>query len=412
MNYAKSQLLVCLLVLVFCTSGSKAVLAQTTISGKADIYGAAYIHDDSRSKEQFAEIRFQPKVTSRFNEYFIVFVAGDFRLDTENYAHSFMDDTVEDSNRWAANASEVYGEFNRSWLRVRAGKQIFDWSVTDTISPSDNINPRDWTDIIEWERVGVHALDVRLGSDTYIEFVYVPWATVSKLPGKRFEVELPDGVSLAKQRINRSAEQFAARAGTVINGFDLCAGAYKGKSFNPATQLKMHSLTSAEVVPVYQDEEVYFLSAAKELIGFNFRAETGFFRQQQDDNFAQGVVGADREWAGVFKPEDTLYVLVQYADEMISKRHDSALPQIDFRRNLNNSLLSRIKYSFNENWAVKLDSSYNFSKGDSYIEPTVVWQQNRWEVEAGMGIFSGPKNTFFGRYKDDDRFFMKTTYNF
>ena len=79
---------------------------------------------------------------------------------------------------------------------------------------------------------------------------------------------------------------------------------------------------------------------------------------------------------------------------------------------LNNSLLSRIKYSFNENWAVKLDGSYNFSKGDSYIEPTVVWQQNRWEVKAGMGIFSGPKDTFFGRYKDDDRFFMKTTYNF
>jgi hypothetical protein len=120
----------------------------------------------------------------------LLYVEGDIRQDTAGLAHGYINDFTEHTGeRWAVNVREGYGELNEKWLRVRTGKQIYDWSVTNTISPSDNISPRDWTDIIRSERIGVPSLDVRLGYDSYVQFVYIPLFSPSKLPvaGSRWE---------------------------------------------------------------------------------------------------------------------------------------------------------------------------------------------------------------------------------
>ncbi len=55
----------------------------------------------------------------------------------------------------------------------------------------------------------------------------------------------------------------------------------------------------------------------------------------------------------------------------------------------------------------KAKGSYNFSGGDSLIEPAVVWRKDRFEIEGGVDILSGPTNSFWGGYGNDDRLFLK-----
>ncbi len=304
---------------------------------------------------------------------------------------------------------------------MRIGKQIFDWSVTDTVSPSDNISPRDWTDILEYERVGAPAISLRFGYETYAELAVIPWQTPSKLPssGGRWERDLPSGLIPGEQEpLGRDHGQVSLRAGAGLKGFDLGAVYYRGYSFSPSFTLWPAPPGSSGwlvLVPVTRFQEVYAASVASSWSVFNLRAEAGFFKQREEDDFVQFVLGIDREWEGLFDATDSLYILLQYADERVTQ-HDSPVgfPTIDFRRVLNDALMIKTSYSFDSErrWTIKVEGSYNLSEGDSFVEPALVWRQSSYEVEAGVDILSGGKNTFFGGYGGNDRLYSKVTYKF
>lgn len=388
-----------------------ALCADVKFSGKATGYGAGYFESRDGVSDAFGEVRVQPKMTVTEGEHWTVFATGDFREDSQGYAHGVMTDFIE-KHRWCANLSEAYGEFTREWMRVRAGKQIFDWSATDSVSPCDNISPRDWTDPLEWERVGTPALDLRLGRDTFFEVVYLPLFTQSKLPAGRWERELQPGVIAGDAEADRSDYQVATRVGTVINRYDFALTAYKGKSYSP--DLKVRATSSyIELIPVYRDEEVYSASVAKEVAGFNVRMETGFFRQEAANDFVQYVVGVDREWGHVFYRQDTFYALVQYVNETRIQTVDSqGISNFDFRRVFNNALLYKLRYAFDEHWSIKLKGSYNCLMGDSFHEPAFGWQDGHWEVEVGVDLLAGGAQSFFGGYSHNDRGFLRCTYHF
>jgi hypothetical protein len=298
-------------------------------------------------------------------------------------------------------------EAKDDFARLRAGKQIFDWSVTDTVSPSDNISPRDLSDPLEWERLGAPAVDLRLGRDSFVEVVYLPLFTSSRLPTGRWAPVLPPNVTLGEAETDRSDWQAAARMGTVLEGCDIGLSAYKGKSYSPGFEVRQEG-SQVKAIPVFQDEAVYSLSGAKEIAGYTMRVEIGYFDQDGADDFVQYVVGLDREWGQVFNPRDAFYILVQYANEILVQS-DEANPggNLDFRRIFDNALLYTVRYSFSEHVMVKVRGSRGFSKGDSFLEPSLGWQQGAWELNAGLDLLSGPPETFFGGYSHNDRGFLR-----
>jgi hypothetical protein len=60
-------------------------------------------------------------------------------------------------------------------------------------------------------------------------------------------------------------------------------------------------------------------------------------------------------------------------------------------------------------WTVKIEGSFKLNKNDSYLEPAIVWRYKRAEVEGGVDILMGQKNTFFGGYKENKRIYLKMT---
>ncbi|PIT93502.1 hypothetical protein COU00_04045 [Candidatus Falkowbacteria bacterium CG10_big_fil_rev_8_21_14_0_10_43_11] len=385
---------------------------EPKFSGELRIFSAAYLDDRTGAEDLFGEIRFLPAVAWQTDYDWFLYIQGDFRLDSENYASGVFDG-VEDDGRWIGNLRQAYAEYTEDLFKLRVGKQIFDWSTTDTISPSDNINPRDWVDVAEWERIGVPAIDLRYGDATFWEFVYIPWSTPSKLPAGRWEYDLPPGlVSGGIDGPENDYDQFALRAGTNVSGWDLGASYYHGYSYNPSVSFQPPNAINTE----YIREDVVAVSAVGEIGGgVMLRAEAGYFNQHGNNDFVQFVIGADRFWNDVFRTTDELYLLVQYTDEVETKNDNPAAFRIyDFRRAFRRSFMARAQYSFDDTrqWTLKLEGSYNCEDDDSYIQPSVAFRRNNLEIEAGIGFASGPKNTFWGEWRENDRIFIQCTYHF
>lgn len=276
--------------------------------------------------------------------------------------------------------------------------------------------PRDWVDIVEWDRVAVPALDLRFGYDNFVQLLYLPWFTPSKLPisNSRWDRDLTLGLKFGEQQVlSRNNFQFAFRAGLVLKGFDIGLSFYEGHSYSPSFRLESISTTEFRLVPVYREEEVFSNYISKEILGFIFRSEIGFFSQEDEDNFVQFVLGVDREWSRFLKATDSFYILIQYVNEIETQTNSPVqFDTIDFRRSFNNSLMGRLKYSFDQEsrLALKFEGSFNFSDQDYYFEPAVVLQKNNFQIEAGVGLLSGRQQTFWGGYEKNDRVFAKITY--
>jgi len=387
--------------------------AEPKLGGRLETMGAVNFHNRDNANDAFGEFRAVTSLDFYPADNWSVFLEAEARTDTEGYASGVIDDFSENGERWIINLREGYLTYRKGIFQLKAGKQIFDWSVTDTVSPSDNICPRDFTDLPEWERVGVPALDLQIGYETFFELVYVPIFTPSKLPQGNWERELPAGLSYGDLNMpNHGVGQFAACFGTTLSGFDLGASWYHGYSFSPA----FDSLSLAEINYRYNREDVFAFSAAGEIgYGLMLRAEVGYFDQENDDDFVQYVLGVDRIWDSVLRPTDQLYLLVQYSGEIET---NDVMPDrfrySDFRRGFSDAVLARVEYTLSDSrkWKLACEGSYNFNDGDSYIQPSVAWQRGNIEVEAGVSIASGPEDSFWGGWENSDRAFIKATYHF
>lgn len=376
-------------------------------NGEFRVSGMGYLHSKPKTEELFSEVRFLPELEWNTNVDWRLYVQGDFRFDSKGYASGIFDGAEED-NRWIANARQAYAEYSQDLFTLTVGKQIFDWSVTDVISPSDNINPRDWIDVTQWERIGLPALQLHYGDMTFWEFVYLPQPSPSRLPRGRWAYDIPDDLLYAKPSApNGSYDQFAARVGTNVNNWDLGLSWYHGHAYNPATNIRPPNI----IAPNYVREDVVATSVVGEVgKGVMARGEIGYFRQHRNDDFIQLVAGLERAWNNVLRETDELNVTVQYADEItVKKVSDKSLRHFDMRRASSGTASLRLQYTLDDarRVAVQLEGGYNINK-DSYAKASIKLRHKNVEFEAGVEIVSGgASNTLWGGWQHNDRAFVQ-----
>ncbi len=366
------------------------------LSLRTEFKAIIYEEKSSKSKQSYFEARIQPKVVVEINDSSNLVLEGDFRLDSENFAAGIINSMVESNERWAVNFKKAYFDWKGEKFSLKIGKQISDWSVTDTISPMDVLNPRDWMFLADWERVGISAFDLRFDEENYfLEIVAVPKFTASKLPKGRWEEDFPLGIT-AEEMVDENQFQYALRAGVNWREWDLTAAFYDGVSYNP------YGLLNGAILELrYSKEKVYAFSALREIDrGYILKGELGYYDQDHGDNFWQYVVGIRKEFDGVFTPTDTLSILVQYANEKVVSSDESIVRVPDFRRDLNNSMLTRISYEKGAGscWRLELEGTMNLDDGDYFVCPKIIYFKDYWQVEIGLQLVGGPQESFWGKY--------------
>lgn len=397
---------------------SSATAMEIRFGGSVETFGAAYSKHRDGTEDLYGEIHVKPKLTLIPNESFLVHLSADVRQDTAGYTHGLVNDIPDrDDKRAMMELREGYLEYAPPGVRLRIGNQLFDWSVTDTVSPTDNLSSRDWTDVLHWERRPIPAVDLRLGTDSYLEAAISPFFVPSRLAlsGARWERDLLPGFGYSTSEYPDSPDpQVALRGGTTWNSIDLGASIFHGYSYSPFWRPEA---TSSAIVlhPIYLQDTVSSVSAAMEIAGFNARLEAGLFEQEGADDFMQFVVGMDREFGNLVRPSDSLYVLVQYTDEsVLHQESPHGVTAFDMRRIFTRCLMGKMHYSMDgsREWNLKLEGAYNLDQHDIYIQPAIVWRKDSLEVETGVDLLAGGADTFFGGYDMNNRLYVKGAYMF
>ena len=81
---------------------------------------------------------------------------------------------------------------------------------------------------------------------------------------------------------------------------------------------------------------------------------------------------------------------------------------------LTSAIAANITYEFTEYTRLEIQGAIDFYQGeDYYVESQLVHEMNdNFEITVGCDVIGGPRDTFFGQFRDNDRLFVKLKYTF
>ena len=323
-------------------------------------------------------------------------------------------------------------------LEITLGKQILAWGTADAYNPTDRINPYDYLDPFDNEKMGVWAAAARLTvGPTSLVFVTVPFFTPSRLPllRSRWTPEAPPGFTAVVDHPVRpdqdaSATQYAARLRATVAGWDISASYYDGFDHVPAFRQSVFQLSSGVFVPrltpVYTREKVAGLDFSTTAGKFEIHSE-GVFRfvesNGRDDRF-QGIAGFNYTQDVGLRWLDQVVIVLEYARSTVLRhiRHSgiidnqnapligALLADEPFR----DAVVGRVQVKLTEDTVLKLSGIADLSGPPSHYIQFKATQRitDAFHVEAGLDFMTGNRDTFFGRWGDNDRFFLMLRYLF
>lgn len=396
-----------ILLLICCVQPSRAhFISWRTLMNKENLF-------------QEATINFELKKNIGQGKFFF---SPCFQADNQNGSEGVITNLVDNyKTQRMVDIKEVGIAYQKNALEIGLGKKIFNWGQTFEINPVDAMNPRDYSDLLDWEKIGVAGAwaKVYLGNQGMIEALG-SFFTPARLPMQKknqWFLPLPEGLLFKERILPKQSLQFSGRLSLIARGWDLdILGHYGCNPFPYFLAEKNLSLSSIAITPVYFRYSMFGVSCAKTLLkNIVFRGEAGYFtpdKTSKDDSYLQTVFCLDRFWPNVVK-QSSLHTVVQYARETIAVKGKNPSPD-NWARIFKNHISSTINLDIPD-WrlGLKLKTLYNVSEKDSYSEITASLEpMENLNVEVAVDILEGPKNSFFGQYSEKDRLKINIKYLF
>lgn len=409
--------------------------------------------DDLFLEEGILEIGWTRELGSMFD----VRLVAEARGDTAKFADGIHFQVPEtDLNRSYLNLTEALLRFKYRNFDLTFGKQFYTWGTADIVNPTDYINPYDFLDVPQRYKMAVFSVSSNF---VYGPFVYtaiiVPWFTPSRQPllGSRWAV-IPEDLTLVQdpqsleigQIVDRLREaiasgtpisivrerqlpaldsvQFATRLRTTVAGWDLAVSYYDGFEHSPVLEEKV-IVRRGKLFPGLRTLTPVFTRIRS--AGFSFSTTYGQFEFHGEGVF-QFVVSRGRndlfKWiiGATYIDEvpipwiDTIEATFEYARETVLRRVDSRFsPSFGFfSAGFRNALAGALRLSFSVDTRFRLAATVNLDGPASFfLQPSVSHRiSDNVQLLTGFDVMSGSRDTFWGRWRDNDRWFMSLEYFF
>ena len=378
----------------------------------------------------------------RLAPWFSLKLVGEARADTAGYADGVRFE-IPDTPRhrsWVA-LKEAVAEFRGGPFELSLGKQFYAWGTADVFNPTDNLNPRDYMDPIDSEKMAVYSLAARVSSNGLsLTFVVVPAFTPSRLPlgDSRWAppVDTSNVVGILAPRdvpaVTFDNIEYAARLRWTIMGWDVSASYFEGYEYTPVLKLSQAVIPPGVVVPVatpvFTRMRVPGFDFSTTWRKFEFHGEGAFKLVQRDgrnDRF-QFVAGLNYTFDEFgLRWLDRILVIAEYGKEWNIATHTnspilstSQLQQLGLalpNNAIRDSLAGRVAVKFTEDTELKLTTVLDFTS--SFGAYTQVKLTHRiidaLVAEGGLDFFNGERGkSFWGQWRDNDRFFFTLKYFF
>ncbi len=332
-------------------------------------------------------------------------------------------------------------------LRVSVGKQIANWSTFDEIQPANLITPRDESDIFRRVELGVPAVAVHYGGNSFAELIVVPLAfTPSRLPQGRWNI----GSTLAHQiggtfverqdlppvRLNET--QAGARAGTHWGALEASVVGYVGRDpeavFLPGRAIVKFVNGRLKVTPVIIDHFAQ-LRAGGMTASYPFaerwllRTESVYYNSPERDrgDFLHSVAGVECalddvrvKLAGLDFPLDGWRVVVSYFRDDQTVSATEPVTNNGERRFFESFIFGEIRYDPGGRVRGQLRGGYDITGEFSLLQPELSYRlwRSLWLTLSGENIqatrthYEHNKTSYFDGIRHEDRIGTRLEYQF
>ncbi|MBK9290890.1 MAG: hypothetical protein IPM52_04600 [Bacteroidetes bacterium] len=343
-------------------------------------------------------------------------------------------------------------------IDLTIGRQRIAWGTADKINPTDNLNPLDFEDVLDFgRRRGIDAISLNYypSRSFDLQFVFLPWFRPANLPVGPFaslfapQKPLPDGLTVTymKQNLRMPKPRFqdqaalGLRAKGRVAGLDLSvsySNAYDGLPYLDTSRVLPHESGGVAVISNLRFNRLHTFGAdlATSLGGAGLWAEAAltlpaknhistvdlsavspFFpglpafadSLELDTNkpWLKWVLGTDYHF------KDGTYFNLQYAHGFYHERG---------RDNLNNYLTIRLERSFiNDRLNVSpLSGAFVFKDAkDIQNQHAIVWMPELaykpvpdFQIGLKATLFGGKGENLFARMNNYDMLTLKASYSF
>ena len=398
----------------------------------------AYAHDSREDSTRLgASIRVEPSLRVEWTAWQLQ-LAAVARADNLDYVRSdkLFDAAGDQDSRITLDYGESFLSTDWGSWGLRAGKLLFAWGTADGVNPVDVLNPRDYTDIIDFEKVPVDAVSLTYyGEMATLTAVVLPGFQPSRLPspGSRFFPAAPrtlpvDGEDVPLELELRSAKRFrpdtsgtalpfAIKADGTLRGIDWFVSYYQGATRDGLVRAGSGVSIEAGLarVPI---ERVF---PRQRILGGGFagfwgrlrlRGEIAHFEDlgDQGDDYVQAVFGGDRRWPDLIGEVD-VGVNVQYAiDRRRSRGRVVNQTPAPMSRVFSDNLLLRVDFELDPDTGLRFEGTLNTEDDDGFCRMEFTTRVKRaWNLTVGGDAFFGSSDGFFSQFQRNDRIFFKVT---
>ncbi len=409
----------------------QSTLSKIEINGKVGIDYFAYFEEEEGSINERNQVKAQFRLKPSKAEHVRYLVDAEYRGDA-----------ADPSRSWFL-VREAYLEYTTKYFDIRAGKSIVKWATADAFNVVDFLSPKDYSDFIDIEDMGILNLGAKLYlNDVKISAHVFPDPMLHFLPDPASRWTVPGAPMTYDPETNRLIHQkfqymesrlpesrmdkmqYALKVEYQWKGWDLAIGYYHGMNriaWNHIDSRKIGRDTLLlSVTPYYHGWDMLSFEFATALGSVGLRGEGAYFsnfaydgqeiaKGNLDDPYFQYIIGLDKTMANIVG-ENNLQLIFQWHHEITKGGYDP--PANSILHYLRESVILDAKLALGVDKSMSLRGVYSTNK-DSLIEG-----EFNWKPEEGLGItlsstfIDGRAETFFGQYTNNDRVRLQIEYSF
>lgn len=325
---------------------------------------------------------------------------------------------------------EAYVHHAAPGWELRAGRQIVRWGKTDQISPLDNLNPQDMREFFipdleerklpNWmTRARVFPRDAGPLGAIALEAVFIPFFRENEYDWTGNTWALlgveDTGLRIDKDEPGKSLDNsdYGLRAAATIAGWDLAVSWLQATEKTPRLRMDPFNPKGPTLQADYGRQNIFGFEFETTLEKFGFRGEAAYSDLQSvnTEDFdpvsppvSYWVVGLD------YIGEADWYANVQLSHQHLFEYDEDTL----FLKRDNFYLNGELNKEFwRGNFMLKLRYAVDIQDGGSFLTPEAILTYfKNLELSLGTNLFFGPRDSLFGRYRDNDQVFLQATYRF
>ena len=338
---------------------------------------------------------------------------------------------------------EAYFHFVDRKLDMSIGKQLASWGTADIYSPTNNLNPVDYTDFFDLEdnKLGVWMVKAKRFHTNrfFTEVLISPFLPTIAAPNtdSRWVVGLPSQVPHPSETNSFIPIQYnyvnlypdykdvglmmGFRNGVTIGQWDVSQSFLVGPNFTPSFSQGEsrlgQSAIQVDLAPIHQRQYVFGIDFATAFKYVGFRGEMALKGLSKENSkrglstlYYEYTIGLDRTFSRLIFNKN-LTVIAQWVQQIILAEDRPMDNNIRFF--LQRAMMLRTELALNYFSSFTIQALNTLDTNSWYIQASLKYRiLDGWTVMARTDLVFGKANGFLGQFINNDRLQLKITYDF